>query len=470
MRLRVRVLGAALSAACGGDQGSATDGGGTTIAGETTSSTGDVDTSTGVGPTSTSASPTSTTTSETGVLDSSGATFSVEYCGNGIVDPGEECDDDNELDGDACSARCTNVFEIEWTISHDGPASDYDAASAVVTDDADNIYVLGRATEVSGDVWLQQYAPDGSAGWSFGWDGPDSLSDRGIDLAWVGSDLAIVGASGSALSATDMLIMLVDPRTQSVVWSQTLDGPGSGPETFDDYDVGIAVATDPDGNIVVGGHIAVDGEMRNVRLAEYDADGGLRWERTWDDGEGHDDCAVSIRVIPDGTVYALVLAEIDVLPQSVVLVFDGEGMPLPEETHESTEFVAFDFELLGNGDALLVGADANGNAVLRTDAEWSPQWLAQAPAGSRNAVAHDGSEQAFAAGNVATLQAPDAWVGAYRADGSPWWGDIYDNPDAHEQDDWAAVAVDSQGDVIVVGSETTLDEDVNAIVRKYHPL
>jgi len=28
-------------------------------------------------------------------------------CGNGVVDPGEECDDGNLLDGDGCSANCT---------------------------------------------------------------------------------------------------------------------------------------------------------------------------------------------------------------------------------------------------------------------------------------------------------------------------------------------------------------------------
>ncbi len=29
------------------------------------------------------------------------------YCGDGILDPGEECDDGNDIDGDGCSANCT---------------------------------------------------------------------------------------------------------------------------------------------------------------------------------------------------------------------------------------------------------------------------------------------------------------------------------------------------------------------------
>ncbi len=32
----------------------------------------------------------------------------VPFCGDGILDPGEECDDGNNIDGDGCSANCTN--------------------------------------------------------------------------------------------------------------------------------------------------------------------------------------------------------------------------------------------------------------------------------------------------------------------------------------------------------------------------
>ncbi|TDI94916.1 MAG: DUF4215 domain-containing protein, partial [Deltaproteobacteria bacterium] len=34
----------------------------------------------------------------------------VPSCGNGIVDPGEQCDDGNNIDADGCEADCTNPF------------------------------------------------------------------------------------------------------------------------------------------------------------------------------------------------------------------------------------------------------------------------------------------------------------------------------------------------------------------------
>jgi cysteine-rich repeat protein len=44
----------------------------------------------------------------------------VSLCGNGIVDPGEECDDANNIDGDGCSATCKfefcgdNIINNDW--------------------------------------------------------------------------------------------------------------------------------------------------------------------------------------------------------------------------------------------------------------------------------------------------------------------------------------------------------------------
>jgi len=42
-------------------------------------------------------------------------------CGNGSVEIGEECDDNDELDGDGCSADCQ--VEFSWTCDHDEPSN-----------------------------------------------------------------------------------------------------------------------------------------------------------------------------------------------------------------------------------------------------------------------------------------------------------------------------------------------------------
>ena len=42
-------------------------------------------------------------------------------CGNGVVEIGEECDDEGEVDDDGCSADCQ--VEFSWTCDHDEPSN-----------------------------------------------------------------------------------------------------------------------------------------------------------------------------------------------------------------------------------------------------------------------------------------------------------------------------------------------------------
>jgi len=76
-------------------------------------------------------------------LNGSGAIDAIVYeaplCGDGNLDPGEECDDGNNLDGDGCSAQCTfepycgdgNLDEGEEC--DDGNNLDGDGCSALCT-------------------------------------------------------------------------------------------------------------------------------------------------------------------------------------------------------------------------------------------------------------------------------------------------------------------------------------------------
>ena len=50
----------------------------------------------------------------TGSADNAVAVFHVRRCGDGVLDPGEQCDDGNVLDGDCCSSTCQ--FEPATTI------------------------------------------------------------------------------------------------------------------------------------------------------------------------------------------------------------------------------------------------------------------------------------------------------------------------------------------------------------------
>jgi cysteine-rich repeat protein len=465
-------LGCAL--ACGGDT--------TAVVGTDTGTSGSsgVETTTTVSVDSTADTSTGTTTTLSSASSSSSseadsvATFSSDDCGNGIVDPGEECDDGDTIDGDTCSAVCTSTVEVVWTISHDGPFSGSDGAYAVLVDADDNIYVGGKMSVGldTTDLWLQQYASDGAPGWTFTYDGPDGLSDGASTLAWTDDGgIAIGGATTSSVTGSDALVMVIEADTQEIRWSQIIDGPGVG-AGLADRDRVEQVAIDPHGNLVFCGFMPGADTGEDVWIAEFASDGALRWEQIWDDGEAGDDGPNAVGVTADGRVLVLLTQEVADDGTQVVLTFDDDGALLPAETLElERSFFPWTFELLDGDDLFALGSAMSGIVVARVDPDWSVQWKAAGPAGFGFALGHDALEQPSAAGFVDVGSAdPDAWAGGFRADGTPWWGDVYDNADVHGFELWQALAVDSHGDVIVAGAENTATEDYNALVRKYHPL
>jgi cysteine-rich repeat protein len=463
---------AMLVVSCGDDSQSAS---GTSEGESSESSVGATESSSGsvADSTSSTSETNATTSSSSGIADStdSSATFSVEYCGNGVLDPGEECDDDNNEDGDACSATCTNLFEIVWTVSFDGAQSGDDAWRGVVVRDDGEIVVAGSTAppESVADVRLQSYSDDGVPGWGIGWGGPDGMHDAPSAMAAWEDDVAVVGVSGSEATGSDILVMRVDANTPALVWVQTIDGPGSGPAPDDDRDAASDVALDPHGNLVVAGYVAVDGEQRNAWIGELDADGGLAWEYAWDDGEGGDDAALALTVDADGSAHVIVLRLDEIAPVTILGV-DDTGSPLGVEAVLADDVLYFDLVSLQDGATMLAGADAVGSVLSRFDDAWVEEWTEHGVDGFPLALTVDTSGHAYAAGRLYTPGAPDAWIGAFDDDGTRWWSDSYDNPVAHEDDEWDDVAVEGDGDVVVVGYETTVDEDANAIIRKYRSL
>lgn len=79
---------------------------------------------------------------------------SVEACGNSVIDPGEACDDDNLQSNDGCSSRCA-IEEPSWSPIEAAPAGRYQYA--MVYDAARGVSVLfggrGIHNELFSDTW-----------------------------------------------------------------------------------------------------------------------------------------------------------------------------------------------------------------------------------------------------------------------------------------------------------------------------
>jgi cysteine-rich repeat protein len=439
------------------------------------------------GPNPDSSSDGGSDTAEDTVADSS-TTSPASFCGDGVVDEGEDCDDENMDNGDACSSECVIPFEIVWTATHNGSASNQDDANEVIVAEDGSIYVAGseRNNGTGLDVWVQQYMADGTEGWTFSWDGADGLDDSASSIAFdADGNLVIAGRTESADTVDDILVLNLDIATQELIGEAiVIDGPGSGADRFADLDSASDVAVDPDGLFVVVGSVRVDGQSYDAWTGKVDPaamPSPVVWEQTLNGANSGPDSAAQVHVAEDGTVYTLANQEIaDNDSNGVVLVYAADGTPQDADTVDFT-FVVSDFAFDADGNVAISGWDEpeNSGADILTalyDASFVEQWIAYKDGPQHiddlgRAIAFD------AAGHIATVgfvsvtgQAADAWVGTHQAaDGAPWWGDAYQS-ESELDDQFNDVAATADGDFVVVGSESVLGEQRNAFVRVYHSL
>jgi cysteine-rich repeat protein len=418
-----------------------------------------------------------TTDAPTTSVDSTGP---VTVCGNGIIEEGEDCDDENTVEDDACYSNCTIPFEVLWTMTYDG--GDGEAANEALFDADGNLYVIGTTDvpEQGLDLWLRQYTPEGDEGWTWTYDGALHGDDVGGDLAWHESgDLLIVGTEVTD-TGDDVLVIRLAIADQTPVWIQRYDGPGSGVEPVDDADFGTGIATDPDGNVLVSGTQRVDGQEYDIWLREYDADGNELWTHEYDDPDAHaGDRSSTVLVDANGDVYLAGNTEIsagDTL--GWVRKLDTDGNELWTETLTTTIF--------NNG-----SLDSEGNLVLAGYEYDNPDnvnmWLGKfdpdfaslgateydGPSGQFDqalGVAVGGSGDVYVTGFQTVIgQQSDIWVGRYMPDlGLRRWSDAYGNEDSKLADNGRGVAVsDDESRVAVVGLESVIGQDTNIWVRVY---
>lgn len=432
---------------------------------------------------SSSSSTTLTTTADTSVgpVDSSESSTGVPTnCGNAELDDGEECDDGNNEEGDACHADCTNAFEIVWTNLHDGASSSFDSANDVWIDDADAIFAAGYETlPMNGnDMWIQQYMPDGSEGAVFSYgDGVDDDFCNSIAIAPAG-DLLCAGAVTS-MTDLDVVTIRVGTDLSDLSLVERFDGPGMGPGANDDFDIGRAAVGTDDGGFVVVGHVAVDGQGLNMFVARYEADSTPVFAVNRDDAMMGDNVARAVVLNSSGQILVFGNDSVDATTAAGVLaVYDGDGNLLDDT--QTFDFVVRDVAVDADGNYVVVGQGDLGNtlddAVVRKyDPDFAELWTASFDGSTDVDLAsgvHVGADgNVYVAGTTfRTGEQGNGFVAVWDADGNALWSDEYNTMDVDLEDGFTGVSTDAMGDVVVVGFATILGHQTDAVVRKYHPL
>jgi cysteine-rich repeat protein len=352
---------AIVAAGCG-DDASATDGEtGTGTSAEASTSTGSSSTTvdTTDGP----------TTGDTGSIDT-GFEPPVEECGNGFVEPGEQCDDGNDVEDDGCNTSCLVPCGLDWEALALAPTGESDVTGMEVgVDGAGNVFAAGYLREVTTDqegtptlgpdeIPVYAYDAAGAPLWDLRITGDFDDADLGGLAVDDGGDLYLAMTFETVDGGSDVVVRKLSGADGSELWTHTYD---SNNDDSGDEARGIAVA--PDGDVVVSATIRaadMDNDVLVRKLAA--ADGAELWTTTWSgqpDGGFSTDDAGPIAVAPDGAVYVLVREYVDFQTAPAVLMRlpagggDPEWTFSPQQRGQVQVYTPIDVEVDADGNVLL---------------------------------------------------------------------------------------------------------------------
>jgi len=191
---------------------------------------------------------------------------------------------------------CSGGVCQEWVARYNGPASDFDEATALAVDGSGNAYVTGWSWG-SGtyDYATVKYDAGGAQQWVARYDGGGY--DISPALAVDGSgNVYVTGDSWG--SGTNRDYATVKYNASGVQqWVARYDGPASGD------DGARALAVDGSGNVYVTGYSSGSGTWFDYATVKYDASGAEQWVARYDGPASSEDQAWALAEDGTGNVY-----------------------------------------------------------------------------------------------------------------------------------------------------------------------
>jgi hypothetical protein len=188
--------------------------------------------------------------------------------------------------GPDAPAQVASTGSQQWAARQDGPANDGsrdDYSRSVATDAAGNVLVAGSTYAddhcckgYRSDYQTVKYDAAGRQLWSRVWDGPageyDSATAIAVDTA---GNAYVTGYSEGAEENYDFATVKYDPAGKQL-WVARYDSADHG------YDEPKAIAVDAAGNVYVAGAGSGDGSYdTELTLVKFGADGSRQWVRTY---------------------------------------------------------------------------------------------------------------------------------------------------------------------------------------------
>ncbi|MCC6159025.1 MAG: Ig-like domain-containing protein [Deltaproteobacteria bacterium] len=384
-------------------------------------------------------------------------------------------------DGDAMAADETFAFTTVdlWTRTWNSDAGDIDRGLGLAVDAANGALVAGitMSDTESQNMLYQLWNASGNNVWSYGHDGGYEGYDAGWAIAPTDDGGFVVAGDITDSSGDNFASLRRYDALEDFVWEISFDGGNGGDNAAKD------VTVDADGYIYATGFIDVEFESSNIWVGKYDSDGDEEWFETVNGSADSYDNGLSIAVDGDGNVYAAgLITETGEEANAWVRKYDPDGTKVWTHIYnnddQNLEDEAHGIAVDAENNVYVTGMTMNGvsNADIWTrklDVDGDEQWTVteagsadSADRGKAIAVGLDGA--LYGVGwLVTTAGGYDILVRRYDAQtGDEIWTDLEDIDSEELAYD---VALDSAGNIYVVGEVDASGEGTNVWLRKYDP-
>ncbi len=345
------------------------------------------------------------------------------FCGDGLPDPDESCDDGNTVQGDGCNNNCEPSGQELWDMRVGSETSASDQGFAITVDDEGFYYVGGylrTPPDQGANAWLTKYGPAGEIVWTYNYNGESNGNDviRAVAVDQQKNVYFAGNARYDLDNVDDLWVVKLDPEGV-FVWDDRVKTLALG------NDRGHGILVTDTANTVVTGYLRSPSQGNNVWVRQYDPDGVNLWTRTYNGLANKNDVAYAIAAASDDSLY-----------------IGGY-----EQDAESIKR------------ALLVKFTDGGEQL------WTKQFGPEAQAAEVRGVAVGPEDDVYACGfQWHETAGQELWVSRFTPDGDEVWTHTYQG----ELGDGArgeALAVGADGALVVTGYEE-IGDDKRLLLRK----
>ncbi len=375
--------------------------------------------------------------------DATGNDTVAALCGNGDLDPGEECDDGNEQDGDECSSSCLVAGGVQWELILDMPEAQSAIAHGIAPSADDMLTVVGGAGEPMTEVMFYATCSIGS-------------TRCAAETRHGGAEGSTTAFAVARLSDGGFWVGGRERPTQDAAseraWAGRFDAGGGEPVDSHPFNLG-----DDDAIFGVGvdgaDRLTVAGGTGDVAWIErLDAAGDLTWSQSYA-GDGQVATALAVAV---GEAGGAVIAGVQLDSRDRT---DGWLLRLSASGGAATPIVigapgqdeaAYGVATLPNSDTVVVGhAGTDGWVGRYAVGAAMASWTDSSPeGGSLLAVAAAKNGDIVVVGQIGPEGERMAWVARYGADTQRQWTATH--PFAGDAS-LHAVAFDGEGRLFAAG-------------------